>query len=565
MFRNITFQRKVILVVLLSCIISAGTNTAISIYFSTKELENGIEEKANTIHSRLEAATDYVANQNGLVTIIEKFRVKYKVAGVEHPEKSLTENDKLDVLKQVPIFAAMKIAAKNAEQEHYKFRVFSDEPRRKENMATPEEKIIFDRFLNDPTLKKYSEKSGDILTVYKPVRLTEKQGCLNCHGAPETSPWGNGTDILGLKMENWKDGKLHGVFAISTNVAEIKAERDVSGHIKNTILLGIIPIIVAVGVAFAVIKKPLERLTSLSELLTNVSDKVAVTARQMSDNSTSLSQATIEQTSSLQETASSLEEIGAMGKKTADNAALTTEASNKSQEKANQGNMVVERMINSMDEINLSNQHIMDEIKKSNQEFMEIIKVIHEIGNKTKVINDIVFQTKLLSFNASVEAARAGEQGKGFAVVAEEVGNLAKMSGDAATEISTMLEASTKRVENIVSQTKQKVEVLMAQGSDKVDQGVRVANECGEVLRDIVINVSTSAQMAGEISVASAEQTQGILEINKAMNQLDVVTHDNSQTSQELSQVATVLNNEAQRLDGAVKELLETIEGIKKS
>lgn len=565
MFTKLTFQRKVILVVLLSCIISAGTNTAISIYFSTKDLESGIEEKAHTIHSRLEAVTDYVANQNGLVTIIEKFRVKYKVAGVEHPEKSLTENDKLDVLKQVPIFAAMKIAEKNAEQEHYKFRVFSDEPRRKENMATPEEKIIFERFANDSTLKHYTEKVGDILTVYKPVRLSEKQGCLNCHGAPETSPWGNGTDILGLKMENWKDGKLHGVFAISTNVAEIKAERDVSGHIKNTILLGIIPIVVAVALAYAVIKKPLARLTTLSELLTNVSDKVAVTARQMSDNSASLSQATIEQTSSLQETASSLEEIGSMVKKTADNAALTTEASNKSQEKANQGNMVVERMINSMDEINLSNQHIMDEIKQSNQQFLEIVKVIHEIGNKTKVINDIVFQTKLLSFNASVEAARAGEQGKGFAVVAEEVGNLAKMSGDAATEISTMLDDSTKRVEQIVNQTKQKVEVLMSQGSDKVNQGVRVANECGEVLRDIVVNVSTSAQMAGEISVASAEQTQGIQEITKAMNQLDVVTHDNSQTSQDLSQVAAVLNNEAQRLDGAVKELLETIEGIRKS
>jgi methyl-accepting chemotaxis protein len=565
MFTNLTFQRKVILVVLLSCIISAGTNTAISIYFSSKDLESGIEEKAHTIHSRLEAATDYVANQNGLVTIIEKFRVKYKVAGVDHPEKSLTENDKLDVLKQVPIFAAMKIAEKNAEQEHYKFRVFSDEPRRKENMATPEERIILDRFANDPSLKHYTEKAGEILTVYKPVRLNEKQGCLNCHGAPETSPWGNGTDILGLKMENWKDGKLHGVFAISTNIAEIKAERDVSGHIKNTILLGIIPIVVAVALAYAVIKKPLARLTTLSELLTNVSDKVAVTARQMSDNSASLSQATIEQTSSLQETASSLEEIGSMVKKTADNAALTTEASNKSQEKANQGNMVVERMINSMDEINLSNQHIMDEIKQSNQQFLEIVKVIHEIGNKTKVINDIVFQTKLLSFNASVEAARAGEQGKGFAVVAEEVGNLAKMSGDAATEISTMLDDSTKRVEQIVNQTKQKVEVLMSQGSDKVNQGVRVANECGEVLRDIVVNVSTSAQMAGEISVASAEQTQGIQEITKAMNQLDVVTHDNSQTSQDLSQVAAVLNNEAQRLDGAVKELLETIEGIRKS
>jgi methyl-accepting chemotaxis protein len=565
MFRNLTFQRKVLLVVLLSCIISAGTNTAISIYFSNQDLEKGIEEKAHTIHSRLEAATDYVANQNGLTTIIDKFKNKYKVAGVEHPEKSLTENDKLDVLKQVPIFAAMKIAEKNADQEHYKFRVFSDEPRRKENMATPEEKVIFEKFSNDANLKYYTEKSGDILTVYKPVFLKEKQGCLNCHGAPETSPWGNGTDILGLKMENWKDGKLHGIFAISANIAEIRKERDVDGHIKNTILLGLIPIVVAVGFAYSVVKKPLSRLTTLSELLTNVSEKVAVTSRQMSDNSASLSQATIEQTSSLQETASSLEEIGSMVKKTADNAALTTEASNKSQEKANQGNMVVEKMINSMDEINLSNQHIMEEIKKSNQQFMEIVQVIHEIGNKTKVINDIVFQTKLLSFNASVEAARAGEQGKGFAVVAEEVGNLAKMSGDAATEISTMLDDSTKRVEQIVNQTKQKVESLMNQGSDKVNQGVRVANECGEVLKDIVINVSTSAQMAGEISVASAEQTQGIHQITKAMNQLDVVTHDNSQTSQDLSEVASVLNNEAQRLDSAVKDLLETIEGKKKS
>ena len=61
---------------------------------------------------------------------------------------------------------------------------------------------------------------------------------------------------------------------------------------------------------------------------------------------------------------------------------------------------------------------------ESNKEIQEIVKVIAEIGNKTKVINDIVFQTKLLSFNASVEAARAGENGKGFAVVAEEVGKL---------------------------------------------------------------------------------------------------------------------------------------------
>jgi methyl-accepting chemotaxis protein len=89
-------------------------------------------------------------------------------------------------------------------------------------------------------------------------------------------------------------------------------------------------------------------------------------------------------------------------------------------------------------------------MNKSNDEISSIVKVIAEIGDKTKVINDIVFQTKLLSFNASVEAARAGEQGKGFAVVAEEVGNLATMSGKAAEEISSMLGDSMGKVELIV-------------------------------------------------------------------------------------------------------------------
>lgn len=79
-------------------------------------------------------------------------------------------------------------------------------------------------------------------------------------------------------------------------------------------------------------------------------------------------------------------------------------------------------------------------MKISNKKITEITKVISEVAAKTQVINEIVFKTKLLSFNASVEAARAGDQGRGFSVVAEEVGNLAKMSGDAAKEISNITE-----------------------------------------------------------------------------------------------------------------------------
>jgi hypothetical protein len=91
-------------------------------------------------------------------------------------------------------------------------------------------------------------------------------------------------------------------------------------------------------------------------------------------------------------------------------------------------------------EIQETNKKLVDDVLEGNRKISEIVELVKEIGNKTKVINDIVFQTKLLSFNASVEAARAGEHGKGFAVVAEEVGNLASMSGQASKEISALLE-----------------------------------------------------------------------------------------------------------------------------
>jgi methyl-accepting chemotaxis protein len=82
-------------------------------------------------------------------------------------------------------------------------------------------------------------------------------------------------------------------------------------------------------------------------------------------------------------------------------------------------------LIHALLEINTTSTTLIEKVTDGNQQIVGIVGMIQEIGNKTKIINDIVFQTKLLSFNASVEAARAGEQGKGFAVVASEVGSLA--------------------------------------------------------------------------------------------------------------------------------------------
>ncbi len=302
----------------------------------------------------------------------------------------------------------------------------------------------------------------------------------------------------------------------------------------------------------------------ISSIISTISDStgsVSAASTQIEGASQGLSQATTEQAASLQETTAALEEISSMIAKSANNATEADLCASSSHQKALEGQKTVDLMMNSMQEISKSNDSIMAQINESNRQMTDIVKVIQEIGSKTKVINDIVFQTKLLSFNASVEAARAGEHGKGFAVVAEEVGNLAQMSGTAAQEISSLLEGSVSKVEQIVKDTQHKVESLISDGKSKVDSGVEVANECSSVLGNIVEQVSKVTGLVNEIAQASKEQSLGVAEINKAMAQLDMVTQQNSTSSQESAASAEVLSSQAQSLELAVDELVIAVQG----
>ncbi|RZA11329.1 MAG: hypothetical protein EOP10_33240, partial [Proteobacteria bacterium] len=228
---------------------------------------------------------------------------------------------------------------------------------------------------------------------------------------------------------------------------------------------------------------------------------------------------------------------------------------------AEEGKGAVNQMLNSIQEINRGNIDIMVQSAESNEAFANIVKVIGEISNKTKVINDIVFQTKLLSFNASIEAARAGEQGKGFSVVAEEVGNLAMMSGNAAKEITELLEMSIVKVEKTVEDTKSKLENLIAASQKKIEVGMGTAHNCGAALDEIVKNVSDMSQLVSEIASASQEQAQGVEEITRSMNQLDQVTQQNASATQQAAEATDELNGQANQLQLMVRDLVQTVRG----
>lgn len=302
-------------------------------------------------------------------------------------------------------------------------------------------------------------------------------------------------------------------------------------------------------------------LTSIAEKLSEGATDVAEATLQISGAGTELSESSTEQAAALQETVASIDEISAMISKNAENAQRSQEVAHTSHQAAAKGKLAVSKMLESIEGISRSNTDIMQQSASSNEELSNIVKVIAEIGNKTKVINDIVFQTKLLSFNASVEAARAGEHGKGFSVVAEEVGNLAQMSGTAAKEISKLLEVSIKNVENMVTQSKSKLEALISASKSKIDEGKVTAHLCGNSLDEIVINVGSLNNLVSQIAIASQEQALGVQEITKAMNQLDLVTQQNASASQESAHATDDLNCQATQLHSMVLSLVQTIHG----
>ncbi len=332
---------------------------------------------------------------------------------------------------------------------------------------------------------------------------------------------------------------------------------------SSTLILTVTTGVMLLGIilAFLVLRAVTRTIDQVISNLTDNSNQVTSAATQIASSSQELSSAATEQAASLVETASSIEEMNSMLQKNADSSQRASDLSDSSSQSAEKGKNVVLDMIKAIDEISSSNAQIMDQVEDSNREISGIVKLISEIELKTQVINDIVFQTKLLSFNASVEAARAGEHGKGFAVVAEEVGNLAQMSGTAALEISKMLEASVQKVENIVKSSQQNIRGLIAEGRQKVEAGSRIALQCETVLKDIVDNTGDVTLISNEISMATKEQAVGAQEITKAMSQLDQVTQTNAATSQECASAAEQLSSQSQALREVVGVLVSTIKG----
>lgn len=312
------------------------------------------------------------------------------------------------------------------------------------------------------------------------------------------------------------------IVIFTEHLITLKTELKHEGSLAIKVFIGITLVILAfiITINFAAYRFTFDISNSVEKMKKMAEDFMA-TSDLINESSNNLNTLAGSQASAIQETASSVNEITAMVSKNTENAVSSQEKSSENSKAANEAKKTVNNVIKAMETLSDSSIDMTDRFDKTSKELQGVVEIIKKIDQKAKVINDIVFQTKLLSFNASVEAARAGEHGKGFAVVAEEIEHLASMSGNSALDISNILEESIKIVNDLVEENSREVIIVVDNNKKRVDHGIETAKDCEDALNKIIHNVEIINTSVLEIAEASKEQDSGVKEISRAINEFN--------------------------------------------
>lgn len=302
--------------------------------------------------------------------------------------------------------------------------------------------------------------------------------------------------------------------------------------------------------------------TVLAELATS-SSAVHDGSFELGHSSEALASSTQQQAASLQNTVQTLLRVRDNTSANLQATQETTQLSRAMAERAENGKTVLDELSVAISDIAQQNLIANQKMSESNDKISSIVKMIANLKDKTNVINEIVFQTKLLSFNASIEAARAGEQGRGFAVVAEEVGRLAAHSGRVADEISTSIEESSRQVTAIIDEAQGQIEELSSTAASRTQHGVDVTSSCRSTFEAILDQITTLHSSVQGISSASVEQAKGLDGISSAMTEMEDATEKSASFATQSHSLGQLLGESSQRLEQSVESLTRFIHGAK--
>jgi methyl-accepting chemotaxis protein len=345
-------------------------------------------------------------------------------------------------------------------------------------------------------------------------------------------------------------------------ISKAEAFESIHNLIQWSIFILLIGLTLTSTISFLIINSLSKTFTKSSESIVHATDDVSTAVAEISEVANKVTSSTQQQSSALDETASAMEEINSMVKKTMELSKSTAGNAISCSSKASEGSRLMGNMVQGVSNLGESINSSLTDIKNSSGgALMNALNAFITIEEKTKVINEIAFQTKLLSFNASVEAARAGEHGKGFAVVAEEVGKLANSVNNSAKEIDDYLNATSENLKEAIDSSKKQIENSIVHSAEKVSDTRKIAAEGLDFFNDLAELIQTIQTESSAVSTAAEEQSKGVFEINKAISEITQSNSANANQIQNLQKLSNSLFETAQELRTASAQMDEVLKG----
>ena len=306
-----------------------------------------------------------------------------------------------------------------------------------------------------------------------------------------------------------------------------------------TVAILILSVIIVIFILHFFITRPVGKMV---KLINHESREIAIANRKLAER-------TQRQSSSLEETSASMEQMSSIVYNNADDAKKATELVRSTRETVVLGGQELQEAVSLTIE---TNERTLAELQTANTHVVEAMAAISEssvkISGIINLINDIAFQTNLLALNASVEAARAGEHGKGFAVVATEVRKLAHRSAKASSEIGELIELemqSIKKGREFVEGSDMALNSMQKETKEMLQTLKNKSNLSMEEILEAVINFS---EMMENIEAASSEHASGISQVNVAISDMDKLTQENYVMVEQNSSASQNMAMEAEKL-----------------